>query len=175
MEWWNIEPTITHMVLDNMFAFFDEDLTVLDFSPFKNVVSIEIGDKSFTYVKTVCIAELPKLESVKIGFHSFFHADEYNGTQTPDCHFYAYDCPELKELKIGSDSFVYYSRFVVKNLPSLEEIMIGDSVYCSQCFSFSSLELKGERMEPEVKNRSSKAENTQDWCVLFQEVRTSVD
>ena len=72
MEWWSIEPTITQMVFDNLFAFLDKDLTVLDFSPFKNVVSIEIGNKSFTYVTTVRFAELPKLESVSFGFHSFF-------------------------------------------------------------------------------------------------------
>ena len=163
------------MVFDNMFAFLDKDLTVLDFSPFKNVVSIEIGSKSFSYVTTVCITELPKLESVRIGFHSFFHSDECNGTQTPDYHFYACDCPELKELKIGMESFVYYSGFVVKNLPSLEEMVIGEADNYSNCFSFSSLELKGERMECEVKNRLSKTENTRVISRLFQEVRTSVD
>ena len=175
MEWWTVEPTITRIMFDNMFAFLDKDLTVLDFSPFKNVVSIEIGSKSFTYVKTVCIAELPKLESVRIGSHSFFPHDESGGKQTLDYHFFACDCPSLKELKIGMESFVYYSRFVVKNLPSLEDLVIGEGNGISKCFSFSSLELKGERMEPEVKNRPSKAENTQDWCGLLRGVQTSVD
>ena len=108
-------------------------------------------------------------------FHSFFHADESDETQTPSYRFYAYDCPKLKELKIGMESFINYSRFIVKNLPSLEEMVIGEGVDYSNCFTFSSLELKGEGMEHEVKNRLSKTENTQDWCWLFQEVRTSVD
>ena len=73
------------------------------------------------------------------------------------------------------ESVVYYSRFVVKNLPSLEDLVIGEGNGISKCFSFSSLELKGERMEPEVKNRPSKAENTQDWCGLLRGVQTSVD
>ena len=150
------------MVFDNMFAFSDKDLTVLDFSPFKSVVSIEIGDKSFSYVTTVRFTELPELERVRIGFHSFFYADESSRTQTSDYHFYAYDCPELKELKIGKESFADYSRFVVKNLPSLEDLVIGDGIYESNCFSYSFLVLKGERMECEVKNRHSKTENTQD-------------
>lgn len=163
------------MVFDNLFAFLDKDLTVLDFSPFKNVVSIEIGNKSFTYVTAVRFAELPKLESVSCGFHSFFHDDESSKKQTLDCLFYAYDCPSLKELKIGMESFVYYSRFVVKNLPSLEDVVIGEGEDEGNCFSHASLELKGEGMEHEVKNRLSKAEDNQDWCGLFQEVRTSVD
>ena len=163
------------MVFDSMFAFFDKDLTVLDFSPFKNVVSIEIGSKSFTYVKTVCIAELPKLESVRIGFHSFFDFSEYGMDLTPGYRFSVYNCPSLKELKVGMDSFADYSWFVVKNLPSLEELVIGESNDISMCFSHASLELKGEGMEPEVKNRSSKAENTQDWCGLLRGVQTSVD
>ena len=163
------------MVFDSMFAFFDKDLTVLDFSPFKNVVSIEIGSKSFTYAKTVCIAELPKLESVRIGFHSFFPHDESGGKQTLDYHFFACDCPSLKELKIGMESFVYCSRFVVRNLPSLEDVVIGEGEDEGNCFSHASLELKGEGMEHEVKNRLSKAEDNQDWCGLFQELQTSVD
>ena len=145
------------MVFDNLFAFFDEDLTVLDFSPFKNVVSIEIGSKSFTYVQTVCIAELPKLESVRIGSKSFVHDDESSKKQTLDYHFYAYDCPELRELIIGMCSFSGYSGFVVKNLPSLEDLVIGEGGRGCPCFAYSSLELKGERMECEVKNRLSKA------------------
>ena len=163
------------MVFDNMFAFSDKDLTVLDFSPFKNVVSIEIGNKSFTYVKTVCIAELPKLESVRIGSKSFFHFDESSKKQILDYNFYAYDCPKLKELKIGMESFVVFSRFVVKKLFSLEDLVIGEGEDDGNCFSYASLELKGEGMECEVKNRPSKAENTRDWWWLFQGVQTSVD
>ena len=63
----------------------------------------------------------------------------------------------------------------MKNLPSLEDVVIGEGEDEGNCFSYASLELKGEGMEHEVKNRPSKAENTQDWCGLFQEVRTSVD
>ena len=163
------------MVFDNLFAFLDKDLTVLDFSPFKNVVSIVIGNKSFSYVKTVCITELPKLETVRIGFHSFFRFSDYGMDLTPGYRFSVYNCPLLKELKIGMDSFASYSWFVVKNLPSLEDLVIGEGGDISKCFSFSSLELKGERMEPEVKNRPSKAENTQDWCGLLRELQTSVN
>lgn len=163
------------MVFDNMFAFFDKDLTVLDFSPFKSVVSIEIGDKSFSYVTTVCIAELPKLESVRIGFHSIFRFSDYGMDLTPGYRFSVYNCPSLKELKIGRESFADYSWFVVKNLPSLEEMVIGEGGDISMCFSHASLVLKGEGMEHEVKNRLSKTERTHDWCGLFQELQTSVD
>ena len=85
------------MVFDNLFAFLDKDLTVLDFSPFKNVVSIVIGNKSFSYVKTVCITELPKLETVRIGFHSFFRFSDYGMDLTPGYRFSVYNCPLLKE------------------------------------------------------------------------------
>ena len=61
------------------------------------------------------------------------------------------------------ESFVYYSRFVVRNLPSLEDVVIGEGEDEGNCFSHASLELKGEGMEHEVKNRLSKAEDNQDW------------
>ena len=125
-----------------------------------------VGNDCFKNVGVLKLIGLKKLEKVMIGNDCF---TKENGS------FTLKECDSLKELKIGMESFINYSRFIVKNLPSLEEMVIGEGVDYSNCFTFSSLELKGEGMEHEVKNRLSKTDNTQDWCWLFQEVRTSVD
>ena len=53
------------------------------------------------------------------------------------------DCPLIRELKIGPDSFSVYLSFVLGNLPSLEVIEMGELNRSSNNFYYASLELKG--------------------------------
>ena len=41
------------------------------------------------------------------------------------------NCPQLRELGIGRDSFKYYEVLEVKNLPSLQSIRLDDYVFCN--------------------------------------------
>lgn len=116
----------------------DESFTSLDLSEFSSLRELEVGDYCFTRVENVRIQGLNTLEIIWIGQKCF--------AETPDdsasgC-FCVKDCKSLIELKIGCESFRYYSVCEIENLPSLEEIEIGESHAMNYNFYGSSLTLK---------------------------------
>ena len=67
-----------------------------------------------------------------IGEYSF--SNLYDPGNADDCQFHLKNCERLRELRIGSQSFVEYDVFDVENVPSLEVIEIGNVIKNSQNF-----------------------------------------
>ena len=126
----------------------DSGLKVLDFSRFRNLREVRVGDECFEKVDEVKLSGLSKLESVVIGENSFTREKNDCGND-PNRHFYLKNCERLKELKMGRYSFNDYSVCEIENVPSLEVIEMGElNRYCA-IFKYASLELKSdsERMK----------------------------
>ena len=141
-EWVNVNKRVTELVIPSKCCN-EEELSSLDVSELKRIVRLEIGDYSFHNVEEVKLMGLMKLERVVIGKGCF---GEYSpGTVddgNPKCRFCLKNCEELKELKIGPDSFSDYSVCEIDHLPSLEVIEIGKLNEASPNFFHASLELK---------------------------------
>ena len=108
----------------------DEDITMLDFSRFTLLRKMEIGDGCFENVRELKLVGLGELESVVIGKSSFLSSSGVFTLQR---------CDSLTELTIGHSSFDGYYGIVLDGVPVLGTISVGN-----KCFSYSSLELKGE-------------------------------
>ena len=118
----------------------DGYFTVLNMTRFVNLKEFEVGDSSFSYVDTVYLIGLSKLERVMIGVNSFM-----GGNNNPNSVLRINGTNSLKELKIGRNSFKDYSAFEMESVPSLEVIQIGE--YNKESNNFrgaSELELKNE-------------------------------
>ena len=129
---------MTEIIIDNGVG--DSNFTVLDLSRFTKLRKLEIGDHCMSYVTTVKIKWLLKLESVVIGKNSFTKCkNEVEITSDPNRRFELNGCDKLKSLKIGSYSFSDYSMAVIENNFALEGIEMGDRV-----FVYASLKLSRE-------------------------------
>jgi len=126
----------------------DSELKVLDFSRFRNLREVRVGDECFEYVDEVKLIGLNRLESVVIGENSFTKEKNSYGDD-PNRHFYLKNCERLRELKMGPYSFSYYAVCEIENVPSLEVIEMGKVNRDSGNFFYASLELKSdsERMK----------------------------
>ena len=132
----------------------DRSFTVLNLTRFVNLRVFEVGDYSFSYVNEVHMIGLPELERVVIGENCFtkekyrYINDDYFD-EDPNRHFYLKHCDKLRELRIGSQSFMDYSVCEIENVSSLEVIEMGEMNRRSYNFYHASLELKSdcERME----------------------------
>ena len=119
----------------------DSGLRELDFSRFRNLREVRVGDECFNDVKEVKLIGLSELERVVIGKNSFTnHKNNY--CNNPNRHFYLKNCERLRELKIGCYSFSDYSVCEVENVPSLKVIEMGELDERSCNFRYASLELK---------------------------------
>ena len=99
------------------------DMRVLDLSRFANLKTFVVNELSFLNVEEVKLIGLKKLERVEIGSVCFTR-NLYNSN--PNRRFYLKNCERLKELKIGSNSFVDYTVCEIENNESLEVIEIGE-------------------------------------------------
>ena len=97
-----------------------EDFTVLDLTRFKDLMSIDIGSNSFSYVKELKVTGLRNLERVKIGSNSF---SKVQGS------FVLRDCRSLNELRVADGAFNLFSVLTLDSLPALELIDIGDECF----------------------------------------------
>ena len=119
MEW-----TVTSIVLPNR-ACNGNDYTILDFSRFTLVESIEIGDECFGSVKTFQIDGLNRLKTIKIGNNSFTQKKDSFGNDESKS-FHILNCGSLESIQIGEYSFSDFGGdFELKNLPQLQSIQIG--------------------------------------------------
>ena len=130
----------------------DSGLRVLDFSRFRNLMEVRVGNECFNDVKEVKLIGLKQLERVVIGIGCFNESNNwaYHG---PDGHFHLKNCERLRELKIGCWSFREYSVCEIENVPSLEVIEMGELNEVSVNFSYASLELKSDSQRIELMNR----------------------
>ena len=117
------------------YSYNDASFTVLNLTRFVNLKEFIVGGNSLMYVNEVHLIGLSKLERVVIGEHSF--TKKWNGYgYDPDGHFYLKNFERVRELKMGYDSFSYYSVIEIENVPSLEVIEDSSNFY------YASLELK---------------------------------
>ena len=140
-----MDSTIETIIVDSN-GCNDRSFTVLNLTRFVNLKVFEVGDYSFSYVNEVHMIGLPKLERVVIGENCFttekcrYINDDYYD-EDPNRHFYLKDCEKLRELSIGSQSFMDYSVCEIEGVDSLEVIEMGRLSELSSFF-FASLELK---------------------------------
>ena len=96
---------------------------------------IVIGNKCFGKVRVFELDGLDELESVEIGQDTFRISDK----ERNDGSYRIVNCPKLKSIQIGYESFYDYHSFELSNLPSLQSIDIG-----YRCFYYApSLSLTG--------------------------------
>jgi len=90
--------------------------------------SIVIGDNCFGKVREFELDGLSELESVVIGRESF----RISYYERIDGSYRIVNCPKLKSIQIGYESFEDYHSFKLSNLPSLQSIDIG-----RECFRYA--------------------------------------
>ena len=117
--------------------FNDENITTLHFSPLLvRLKRIEIGNVCFQHVREFVIDGLPCIESVWISNDSFRRSIE----KRDDGVCRITNCPNLRQLVIGDESFEDFKSFELSNVNSLQSIKFGWN-----CFSYAEdFSLKGE-------------------------------
>ena len=83
---------------------------------------IVIGNNTFGKVRVFELDRLIELESVVIGESSF----KISNDERDDGTYRIANCPKLKSIQIGYESFYDYHSFELTNLSSLQSIDIGD-------------------------------------------------
>ena len=129
----------------------DIDYTIFDFTRFKLVTSIEIGDDCFESVQSFKIEGLNRLRSIKIGNNSFTQVKkanwDYYQTKNQSKSFHILDCESLESIQIGEYSFSDFGGgFELSNLKSLKSIQIGTIGSDSFNFFCSSFVIRGMDM-----------------------------
>ena len=118
----------------------DSKRVALNFSEFKKLKSILVGNYSYRNAISVEICDLDELEKVIIG---------ENSMQSNHCEFTLKHCDALEELVIGQGSFISGTMCLIEDNHSLKEIRLGDLLFCHQASSFQNgnMELKSEEQK----------------------------
>ena len=112
--------------------FNDDSITSFNITNNRSLKRIEIGENCYGKVRVLDLNGLSELESVVIGQKSFRISDD----ERNDGSYRIVNCPKLKSIQIGNESFEDYHSFELNNLPSLQSIDIG--VWCfTYALSFS--------------------------------------
>ena len=90
-----------------------------------NLKRIVIGESCYRRVREFELDVLSELESVKIGQQSFRISDD----ERNDGSYRIVNCPKLKSIEIGQNSFNDYRSFELNNLPSLQSIDIRERCF----------------------------------------------
>ena len=115
--------TIEELRIENG-SYNDSSVTEFKLSGLVRLKHIVIGDVCFGSVRLFELDGLNELESVVIGNKSF----KISESERSDGSFCIVNCPKLKSIQIGYESFRDYHSFELNNLPSLQSIDIGH--YC---------------------------------------------
>ena len=121
MPWYVTSLTVTGNTCN------DNNLYVVDLSPFKLLRSVVIGHSCFKYVSVFSIEGLNWLEYVTISSSSF--TEDCYGSSIQGSRFRIVNCPRLKSLSIGHCSFSRYNGFELAKLPQLQTISVGGNYY----------------------------------------------
>ena len=97
----------------------------MDLSKFKKLKRIEIGNSCFKNVRELVITDLVNLESVKIGENCFKKGDGKHD----DGLLRITNCPNLRQLELGDQSFSDFKSFQLYSVDSLQSIK-----FCDYCF-----------------------------------------
>ena len=92
---------------------------------------LAVGNGCLNNVTALEVIGMNALERMEIGSNSF------GRTSGGSNHLFVKNCGVLKSVKIGDNSFIHYTVIEIESVPSLEELVMGDS-----CFSAVSFELK---------------------------------
>ena len=133
----DIPTDIQHLFICGCAEYREEKL-ILSTNSFNQLKSINIGYNCFMNVREFVIDGLESLERVKIGelcFRISFY-ERNDGV----CRIT--NCPNLRQLEIGDDSFEDFKSFELSNLNSIQSIKFGDN-----CFRYADFSLKGEWKE----------------------------
>ena len=106
-----------------------------ELSNLNSLQSIKFGEFCFTNVREFVIDGLESLESVEIGEECF--RISYEERNDGVCRIT--NCPNLRQLEIGDDSFEDFKSFELSNLNSIQSIKFGHN-----CFRYTDFSLKGE-------------------------------
>ena len=113
-----------------------DDITLFTVSNNGVLKSIVIGDNCFGKVRVFELDGLSELESVVIGVGSF----RIDKKERNDGSYRVVNCPKLKSIQIGYESFSDYHSFELNNLPSLQSIEFGgDCFIWTPSFSLTGL------------------------------------
>ena len=133
---------VTDLVISNNLCN-DYTASMIDFTHYTNLESLEIGDSNFQHVSEFVIDGFDELKSLKIGINSFTRSINSYGDDTSRS-FSILNCVELESIEIGRYSFSDYGGgFELKNLPKLSTIKIGEIGIVSANFYYSSFVIKG--------------------------------
>ena len=108
---------------DNSYS--DSSVTELKLSGLARLKQIVIGDECFRSVRLLELDGLRELESLTIGNQSF----QVGNRRQIDRVCRIVNCPNLKSIQIGDNSFSDYYSFELSNLPSLQVIDMGDGCF----------------------------------------------
>ena len=122
-RWSKGEYDVTKLFEDG----YENDWSVFDTHSLKGIARLIIGNDCLKKTNRFVLDGLNELKSVKIR-KKCFCLDEDIGFGS-NCLIM--NCPQLRELGIGRDSFKYYEVLEVKNLPSLQSIRLDDYVFCN--------------------------------------------
>ena len=98
----------------------EEEWRDLDLMLFPDLRELRVGDNCFKSVESVRVVHFYELESVVIGKNSFTGSMDY----AEPCCFILIDCPKLRELIIGENSFSDYGNCYIEGVNALERIDI---------------------------------------------------
>ena len=118
------------------FSDYAKNELILSNNSFPQLKSITIDDECFKHVREFVLDGLVRLESVKTGEKCFRMGDE----KRDDGICRITNCPNLRQLVIGDDSFEDFQSFELSNVNSLQSIQFG-----LRCFHYAEeFSLKGE-------------------------------
>ena len=119
VSWFEMNRNMQTMEISTK-QFNEDQLTVLDLSPFSLLKSISIGNGCCEKVRTMKLVGLKQLECLLIGTKCFTAAS----TKDNPLSFTVADCPLLKRLAVGRDSFAEFGSLTVESLPSLQTLSL---------------------------------------------------
>ena len=124
---WMLMDSSNSMIVPN-WVLNEDYITSFNISNNEVLKRIVIGDNCFGKVRVFELDGLSELESVVIGQQSF----RIDNKERNDGSYRIVNCPKLKSIQIGDESFKDYHSFELNNLPSLQSIDMGDS-----CFGYA--------------------------------------
>ena len=101
----------------------EDSIRSINLFGFQKLKTLAINSECFKSVEKVWIVGLPCLEKVIVGILSFMCESE----EEKKGSFTLKDCPNVKELIMGNQSFRGYTECVIENVPLLERICLGDA------------------------------------------------
>ena len=119
-----------------------DEWQVLDFVLFPRLRVVFIGDWCFGRVKQVRMVGMKHLAKVVIGNHCFRYKDDPSNTVIH--RFILKDCERLERVRMGYESFGFYSSCEMENLESLEVFDMGDRSVTNCSFYCASLTMKSD-------------------------------